>query len=76
MNMDEKLAFVRKALEMGAGVYVNFHHIENEDKAKEMGSELESLIKAPFELSENNGIHWYSAENYDEKLEAAVFYNK
>lgn len=76
MTIEEKLAFVRKALEMGAAVDVKFHRVENEDKAKEMGSELESLIKTPFAFWENDGTYWYSAENFEEKLEAAVFYKK
>jgi hypothetical protein len=75
MNIEEKLAFVRKALELGAEIEAKFFWAENEEEAKKIGSELEYLIKAPFELDENEGTKWNIAKNRSDKLKTVVFFN-
>jgi hypothetical protein len=75
MSIDEKLAFVRKALEMGANVEVNFHNIKGKKEAKQAAVELSK----PFNLSHRHKSHdntnWYKIKNEDWSLEAAIFYD-
>jgi hypothetical protein len=74
MTIDEKLAFVKRALELGAEIEANFFWAKNEEEAKRIGTELEDLIKAPFELDENDGTKWNQAKNRSDKLKSIVFF--
>lgn len=75
MTIDEKLAYLRKALEMGAFVEVKFHRLENEKATKEIITELQPLT-LPFEYWDNQGTHWYQANDRDNKLDTVIFFKK
>lgn len=74
MNIDEKLALVRKALEMGAYIEVKFHNAENEDSAKNITSDLNGFVQEPFKFMERNGSRWYQSYDYKNKVEAVVYF--
>lgn len=76
MNIEEKLAFVRKALEMGANVEVNFHNIKSKEEAKQVAVELSKEFNLPHRHREHNNTHWYKIRNEDWTLEAAIFYGE
>ncbi|MCM3567882.1 hypothetical protein [Neobacillus mesonae] len=72
MNIEDKLAYIRKALELGAKVGINFYFIENKEKAAEIMVELQPAVQV--EYDSNDGTHWCYADDYDNQLETTVFY--
>jgi hypothetical protein len=75
MNIEEKLAFVRKALEMGANVELVFHNVKEEEVAEQVAAELSQLTNLPYQSKANGSTRWFKIDNYDQGVEATVFYD-
>ena len=74
MSIDEKLTIVRKALEMGAYVEVKFHGLESEEEALNITADLKELVKEPFEKEAVNGSCWFQSNDFENKVEAVVYF--
>lgn len=74
MNMEQKLAYLQKALEMGARIEVKFHFVQGEQKAKEMAATFSEMSGIPAKSSYSNGAFWYNVDDYKNQLETTVFY--
>lgn len=75
MNIEQKLAYVRKALEMGADVEVKFHDIRTQDKAEKAAIELSELSGLSHRYNSHNETHWYRLRSKDYSLETTIFFD-
>jgi hypothetical protein len=76
MTMEEKLAYVQKAIELGADVELKFHDIREEKEAEKVVAELSEIVSIPFRKSESKGTRWFKIQNNDLSLETVVFFDK
>ncbi|WP_284037430.1 hypothetical protein [Neobacillus sp. 114] len=72
MNIEDKLAYIRKALELGALVEMKFFFIKNQEKAAEIMDNLQPVVQT--EYGSNHGTHWCSADDRDNKLETTIYF--
>jgi hypothetical protein len=76
MSMEQKLAYVQKAIELGADVDLKFHDIHDEKEAEKVAAELSKIVQIPFQEKSNNGTHWYKIKNDDYSLETTIFFDE
>lgn len=74
MNIEQKMACIRRALEMGARVSINIHHISEKEKAEEVIKMLSDMTHIPYEMLSNNGAQWFQTRDYQNGISAAVFF--
>jgi hypothetical protein len=74
MSIEEKLAFIRRALELGANVDINLHRIADKELAKKAAAELSKKLNKPYQEKENDSTHWFKVVDWDNRLEVAIFY--
>lgn len=77
MTIEEKLEVVRKALEKGASVSLNFFDCESEEQAEEMIKPLSNDFKKDFTYEGNSDLNWIELvhETDDEiEVEVVAFY--
>jgi hypothetical protein len=74
MNIEQKLAYVRRALELGANVELIFHNIK-EEAAEQVAVELSQLTNLPYQSKANGATRWFKIDNYNQGFEATVFYD-
>jgi hypothetical protein len=76
MNIEQKMEYIRRALELGANVYLNFHNFNEKSEAEKTAVELSRLAGVTHQQKSNNGTHWYKIQNDDYSLESSIFYDK
>jgi hypothetical protein len=75
MNIEQKMEYIRKALELGADVDLMFHKIQDKKQAKKIAVELSKLGGFKHKQNSHNGTHWYKIKSEDYSLETSVFYD-
>ncbi len=73
MNIEKKIAIVRKALENGAAIRMSFDNVIGIGQAEKLIANL-----VPTELMEHNqhkGAQWFSFRDYDAKFDITAFYD-
>lgn len=74
MNIDQKLAYIKRALEMGANVQLYFHNMPEKEEAEKVMKELSSMNNIPYQSLSNDDIHWLHSDDSENKLRASAFY--
>jgi hypothetical protein len=74
MNIEQKLEFIQKALEMGAVVQVKFHGIPSKQEAERIAAEFSGMLEIPYEESENKETYWFNVRDSRKGVDIAVFY--
>jgi hypothetical protein len=74
--MQEKLAYIQKALEMGAAIDVYFHDIKGEEEAIKTAAQFSRLSKKPYECKASNSYDWLKIYCDEDKITTAIFYEK
>jgi hypothetical protein len=75
MNIEQKMEYIRRALELGATVDVKWYFLEDEDKARELIANFEKET-IPFEQKESEKINWFQAYDYKNNINTTVFFEK
>jgi hypothetical protein len=75
MSIEEKMAYVRRALELGASVDLHFHNFRDKESAKKAAMELSELSNLPHRNKSHNGSSWYKIKNEDYSLETSIYYD-
>lgn len=75
LTFEQKMAYVRKALELGANIQVRFHNYLDKDEATKTAFELSDFLQIPVSRRDYNGTHWFSiGEDYS--IETTVYFNE
>jgi hypothetical protein len=75
LSIEQKMKYVRKALEMGAAIDVNFHNIRDKKEAEKVAAELSQLINLPFEERFGDNYQWYKIATPFIELSSAIFFD-
>jgi hypothetical protein len=75
MNIEQKLEFIQKALEMGATVQVRFHGIPSKQEAEKIAIEFSEMVDAPFKDEENKGTNWLNVRDSRKGVDISIFYD-
>jgi hypothetical protein len=78
MSIDQKLEYIRKALELGADVSLGFHNCRDKEEAEKLASKLSELIHIPVvhKASCDSSLRWLKIDyNYSE-LATTIFYEE
>ena len=73
LNIDEQMAYIRKALEKGASVNISFHNIEDEGEALKTAYTFSKMVKAPFQEVNTGVFNWFKIEG---PIQTSIFFNK
>jgi hypothetical protein len=78
MNIEQKMAYIRRALELGAYIDVKFHCINEKEGAEKVASELSEMLGVQSEQfsSDDKETHWFKIRNWKNHLDTVVFYNE
>lgn len=76
MNMQEKLAYIQKAIEMGADIDIFFHRIEGEEEAIKVAAKFSMLSKKTYEYKTNDGTDWLKIYPGEDEISTTIFYEK
>ena len=74
LTLEQKMAYIRKALEMGAKININFHCIDSQEDAEKVAATFSQSLNVPFKEVNAGVFNWYKID--DRQLETAVFFNK
>lgn len=76
MNIEQKLAFVRRALELGADIDLYFHNIKDKQEAKKTAVELSKEFGLKHRHLSHNDTNWYKLQNGDDySIEASIYFD-
>jgi hypothetical protein len=75
MNIEQKMAYIRRALELGASIDVKWYTIESEEKARELIADLEKDT-VPFKQKESEKTNWFAAYDYENAINTTIFFDK
>jgi hypothetical protein len=73
MNIEQKMEYIRRALELGASIDVKWYTIEGEEKARELIANLDTV---PFEQKEVEKTNWFAAYDYKNAINTTIFFDK
>lgn len=73
LTIDQQMAYIRKALEMGADVDVRFHNINDETEAIKVAYSFSKLSNVPFKEVSGGSFNWFKV---DGPIPTTVFFNK
>lgn len=79
MTIDEKMKIVRKALEKGANVSLNFFDCESKEDAENVIKPFGSDFDSCYSQESNEGSQWFEISHETEKgieIEIAAFYEE
>jgi hypothetical protein len=74
MKIEQKMEFLKRAIEMGADVTVNFHGIIGEKQAEKVAAEFSQMLGVAYEQKQNTGTYWYKIKDSSKGVNIAVFY--
>jgi hypothetical protein len=70
MNIEQKMAYLRKALEMGADIEVDFHNFRTQEAAENAISTLNEVVPQEFvkraSKEKTDSLRWFKATDYEE----------
>jgi LPS O-antigen subunit length determinant protein (WzzB/FepE family) len=78
MNMEQKLACLQKAIEMGADIQISFHDIREKQEAVETAGVFSELLGNPViskRSQERKTLGWFNVDNYEEQIRMTAFYD-
>jgi hypothetical protein len=75
MSIEEKLAYIRRALELGADIDLNFHCFKEKKQAKQVAVELSKLGNMKHKQTSHNGTDWYKIKSEDYSLSTSIFFD-
>lgn len=65
MTIEQKLAILKRAVELGASIDIHFHGKKTESEAEAVAKEMSELFGAPYEKNQHQGTHWFKTmEDY------------
>lgn len=73
LTIDQKMEYIRKALELGAHININFHHVDNETEALKIAHSFSKLADTPFEEVNSGAFNWFKING---QLQTTVFFDK
>jgi hypothetical protein len=76
MTIEEKLAYLQKAIEMGADIQVSFHDIREKAEAVKAAEELSTMMNQPFEYKNYKGSDWLKIYNPEAAIDTTFFYEE
>lgn len=76
MTIEEKLAYLQKAIEMGADIQVSFHDLRKKEEAVKAAEELSEMMKQPFEYKSYKGSDWLKIYNPESAIDTTFFYEE
>ncbi|MDP4106955.1 MAG: hypothetical protein Q8935_18620 [Bacillota bacterium] len=74
LSIEQKMEYLRKALEMGARFDIYFHGIENKEAAEKIANELKTVVDFQFEDGKAD-INNYIATDYGQISTSIFFQN-
>jgi hypothetical protein len=74
MNMEQKLAYLAKCIEMGAKIEVNFHNFREQDEAEKAIQELSQLSGMEYKQDAYKETHWFRIGKIEEKFQTNIFF--
>jgi hypothetical protein len=74
MTIEEKMAYIQKAIEMGADIDVHFHKIVGEKVAEKIAIEFSRMLGVRYTQHQNTGTYWYKLRDSSKGVDIAVFY--
>jgi hypothetical protein len=72
LSIEQKMEYLRKALEMGARFDIYFHGVENKETAEKIANELKNVVDFQFEDNTNGEISWLTTDYF--KISTSIFY--
>jgi hypothetical protein len=78
MSIEEKLVYIRQAIELGADVSLSFHDCRDKEEAEKLASKLSELIHIPVvhKASSDSSLRWLKIDyNYSE-IATTIFYDE
>ncbi|MGF6951916.1 3-methyladenine DNA glycosylase AlkD [Neobacillus sp. B4I6] len=75
MTIEQKLAYIKRALELGGDVDVKFHNIRDKKAAEQVAVELSEISNRPYEQKSSNSTNWYKIQNEDYIFETYIFFD-
>jgi hypothetical protein len=75
MTIEEKLAYLKKVIEMGADIQVSFHDIREKNEAVKAAEELSAMMNQPFHYKSHRGSDWLKIYNRENGLETSIYYD-
>ncbi|MFD0825816.1 hypothetical protein ACT8ZR_09070 [Neobacillus sp. M.A.Huq-85] len=76
MSVEQKLAFVLKALELGGVIDISFHRFDDKGSAEKVAVELSEMVNIPYKEISRESSHWFKIKNYDDGLNVAIFFEE
>jgi hypothetical protein len=76
MNIEQKMEYIRRALELGANVDISFHNVSTKKEAKRIAVELSNMAGLKHKQTTHDGTHWYKIRNDDYTFGTSVFYDE
>jgi hypothetical protein len=74
MTIEEKMAYIQKAIEMGADIDVHFHRIIGEEAAEKIANEFSQMLGTPYKREQNTGTYWFKIKDYSKGIDFVTFY--
>lgn len=74
MNIEQKLEFIQRSLEMGADVDVKFHEVYSKQEAENIADEFSIMLDVACEEKGSNGTKWFQLNDYKKGVYITVFY--
>lgn len=74
LNIEQKMEYLRKALEMGADIDVKFYNVGNKKDALQTAKELSDFINIPYEQRSREDTNWLRIDSKDWSLRTTVYY--
>jgi hypothetical protein len=78
VNIEQKLAFIRRAIELGANIEAKFHHIQTEAAASVVAQEMSEFFTDEPERLQHEGTKWFKLQDaeFSASVECVVFFKK
>jgi hypothetical protein len=76
MTIEEKLEYLKRAIQSGANIDVFFHNVKGEEEAIKVAVELSALSKKPYEYKTNGGTDWLKIYGDGNNISTTIFYEK
>lgn len=75
MSVDQRIKFLKAAVEMGANIKVNFH-MKDKSEAEKIANKFSELVDVPASENEHEGTYWFELIDYAKGIHITLFYKK
>lgn len=76
LTIDQKMEYLRQALEMGAKLSISFHDARDQEEAEKIASTLSHSLNVPFKENSSGVFNWFKIDDLNNRLETSVFFDK